>query len=146
MDVFSKKRLAWIRTHARLQRPGYGLEPMVVTTAPSPRMRVKGVHVAVICSRTRVCHRISILQYSTRRRYLRPKPELTLRNTDGISSNFDPPMSNASTAIASKPLLKMRNSVGISSIQNSIRRRQLLKKHARKHAKIYDISSNLIKF
>ena len=36
---FSKKRLAWIRTHARLRRSVYGLEAVVVTTPPTPRLR-----------------------------------------------------------------------------------------------------------
>ena len=39
---FSKKRLAWIRTHARLRRSGYGLQAVVVTTPPTPRLRFKG--------------------------------------------------------------------------------------------------------
>ena len=33
---------------------GLRLEAVVVTTPPSPRLRVKGVRIALICSRTRV--------------------------------------------------------------------------------------------
>ena len=39
---FSKKRLAWIRTHARLRRSVYGLQAVVATTTPTPRLRFKG--------------------------------------------------------------------------------------------------------
>ena len=47
-----QKRLARIRTHARLQRSVYGLEPVVNTTAPPPRLRVKGVQNEVMYKRT----------------------------------------------------------------------------------------------
>ena len=50
--VFPKKRLAWIRTHARLRPSFSGLETVVVTTSPRPRLRVKGVHIEVMCNRT----------------------------------------------------------------------------------------------
>ena len=46
---FSEKRLAWIRTHARLRRCFYGLQAVVTTTPPTPRLRVKGVRFKVIC-------------------------------------------------------------------------------------------------
>ena len=39
----SKKRLARIRTLARLRRSVYGFEAVVITTPPPPRLRVKGV-------------------------------------------------------------------------------------------------------
>ena len=51
--VFPKKRLAWIRTHARLRPSFSGLETVVVTTSPRPRLRVKGVHIEVMSNRTR---------------------------------------------------------------------------------------------
>ena len=44
--------LARIRTHARLRRSVYGLEPVVNTTAPPPRLRVKGVQNEVMYKRT----------------------------------------------------------------------------------------------
>ena len=49
---FSKKRLAWIRTHARLQPSFYGHEAVAITTPPRPRVRVKGVHIEIMCTRT----------------------------------------------------------------------------------------------
>ena len=49
---FSKKRLAWIRTHARLQPSFYGHEAVAITTPPRPRVRVKGVHIEIMCNRT----------------------------------------------------------------------------------------------
>ena len=48
----SKKRLARIRTLARLRRSVYGFEAVVITTPPPPRLRVKGVRFEVICKRT----------------------------------------------------------------------------------------------
>ena len=44
----SEKRLARIRTLARLRRSVYRLEPVMNTTAPPPRWRVKGVRFEVI--------------------------------------------------------------------------------------------------
>ena len=64
LDVrFPKKRLAWIRTHARLRPSFSGLETVVVTTSPRPRLRVKGGHIEAMSNRTRwafsrVAHRI----------------------------------------------------------------------------------------
>ena len=52
--VFPKKRLAWIRTHARLRLSFSGLETVVVTTSPQPRLRVKGGHIEAMSNRTRV--------------------------------------------------------------------------------------------
>ena len=49
---FSKKRLAWIRTHARLQPSFYGHEAVAITTPPRPRLRVKGVHIEIMWNRT----------------------------------------------------------------------------------------------
>ncbi len=55
LDVrFPKKRLAWIRTHARLRLSFSGLETVVVTTSPQPRLRVKGGHIEAMSNRTRV--------------------------------------------------------------------------------------------
>ena len=42
---FDKKRLAWIRTYARLQPSFYGHEAVAITTPPRPRLRVKGIHI-----------------------------------------------------------------------------------------------------
>ena len=50
--------LAWksasrgVRTHARLQPSFSGHEAVVVTTPPRPRLRVKGVRIAMMCRRT----------------------------------------------------------------------------------------------
>ena len=49
---FLKKRLAWIRTHARLRPSVYGHEAVVVTTPPRPRLRVKGVRIECMWNRT----------------------------------------------------------------------------------------------
>ena len=48
----SEKRLARIRTLARLRRSVYGFEAVVITTPPPPRLRVKGVRFEGICKRT----------------------------------------------------------------------------------------------
>ena len=48
----SKKRLARIRTLARLRRSVHGFEAVAITTPPPPRLRVKGVRFEVICKRT----------------------------------------------------------------------------------------------
>ena len=50
--VFPKKRLAWIRTHARLRPSFSGLQAVVVTTPPRPRLRVKGARIEDMCKRT----------------------------------------------------------------------------------------------
>ena len=55
--VFPKKRLAWIRTHARLRLSFSGLETVVVTTSPQPRLRVKGGHIEAMSNRTRLLRR-----------------------------------------------------------------------------------------
>ena len=51
-DRNSEKRIARIRTLARLRRSIHGFEAVVITTPPPPRLRVKGVRFEVICKRT----------------------------------------------------------------------------------------------
>ena len=70
----SKKRLARIRTLARLRRSVYGFEAVVITTPPPPRLRVKGVRFEVICKRTLEVDVVFDTQNSIRRRYVHQKP------------------------------------------------------------------------
>ena len=69
----SKKRLARIRTLARLRRSVYGFEAVVITTPPPPRLRVKGVRFEVICKRTLEVDVVFDTQNSIRRRYVHHK-------------------------------------------------------------------------
>ena len=66
----SKKRLARIRTLARLRRSVYGFEAVVITTPPPPRLRVKGAWFAGICKRTLEVDVVFDTQNSIRRRYV----------------------------------------------------------------------------
>ena len=70
----SKKRLARIRTLARLRRSVHGFEAVVITTPPPPRLRVKGVRFEVICKRTLEVDVVFDTQNSIRRRYVHQKP------------------------------------------------------------------------
>ena len=69
-DRNSKKRIARIRTLARLRRSVHGFEAVAITTPPPPRLRVKGVRFEVICKRTLEVDVVFDTQNSIRRRYV----------------------------------------------------------------------------